>query len=514
MEGTRTQKSLRNASCSALAQMVSIVTRFVVRTVFVRELGAAFVGLDALMAQTVSVLSVAELGLGAAVTFGLYGPLSRGEKQEVAGLVGLLHRAYCLVGLALLGVGLCALPLVPRLVTGVAFSAAYIRAAFALSVLEMAAPYFFSSRRALLLADQRGYIVAMTGMGFQLLSCAVCPAVLHATGRYLPFLLARMALGLCEQAVLFGIAGRRYPHVRAAHLPVEPALRSRVLCNLRHLTVGLLSGKITASADGILISAMVSTVSAGMYSNYALVLRAATGLFGGIASSLAGALGSLYASGDRGRAERAFGELEFAFGAAGMVTAAVAYCALTPFVRLWLGDGYALGDGALFVCAFNAGLLVAREPLWRMATASGLFVWDKRVSVAGSAVNLAVSVVLGRVMGLTGILLGTTCTLVLQIELKTVLLYGRNLHMTSGRALWRWNLRMALTLLAMTLARMAADALPEGPPALGVIARGCVAVAVCVSVLCAGFGRTPEFARCVALLHGMIRIPVGKKRGS
>ena len=86
--------------------------------------------------------------------------------------------------------------------------------------------------------------------------------------------------------------------------------------------------------------------------------------------------------------------------------------------------------------------------------------------------------------------------------------------MTSGRALWRWNLRMALTLLAMTLARMAADALPAGAAALGVIARGCVAVAVCVSVLCAGFGRTPEFARCVALLHGMIRIPVGKKRGS
>lgn len=49
-------KSFQNAACGAFAQVVCVCTQFVMRTVFIRELGAAFAGLDALMAHIVHVL--------------------------------------------------------------------------------------------------------------------------------------------------------------------------------------------------------------------------------------------------------------------------------------------------------------------------------------------------------------------------------------------------------------------------------------------------------------------------
>lgn len=62
-------KSFQNAACGAFAQAVYVCTQFVMRTVFIRELGAAFAGLDALMAHIVHVLSAAEMGLGTAVAY-------------------------------------------------------------------------------------------------------------------------------------------------------------------------------------------------------------------------------------------------------------------------------------------------------------------------------------------------------------------------------------------------------------------------------------------------------------
>lgn len=494
-------KSFQNAACGALAQVVCVCTQFVMRTVFIRELGAAFAGLDALMAHIVHVLSAAEMGLGTAVAYRLYAPLARGDALEAAQMTGLLRRGYRTVGCVILGGGLCAWPFVHRMMADAAFSPARIRAAFALCVLEEAVPYFFSYRRVLLFADQRGFLAARADIACRLITCAVCTAILVRTGDYLFFLFARLALSLAGHVSVFYLAARHYPFLGRPSVPATKIQRRRVRRDLCDLAAGTVSGRMTAEADGILISAMVSTVSAGIYSSYALVIRAGKGVFSSLAASLTGMLGSLYASGDRRKAEEAFSRMEFAFGAAGIAAGAAVYCGLTPLIRLWLGEGYTLGRDALFVCAMNTFLGIAREPLWRMASCCGLFVWDKWVSILGGAADVLVSVALGRRFSLTGILLGTTCTLALQTGLKTWLLYSRRLRLPARMALARWGKRALLAPLCMRTASILCSRIQTGWEIGDLAMHLATAVTVSALAVAAVFGRTKEFAACMALLR-------------
>ena len=57
--------------------------------------------------------------------------------------------------------------------------------------------------------------------------------------------------------------------------------------------------------------------------------------------------------------------------------------------------------------------------VWNVVAAAGLFKQDKYISVAGSAANLVISFVLGKSMGMAGIILGTVATRLIQFILKS-----------------------------------------------------------------------------------------------
>lgn len=64
--------------------------------------------------------------------------------------------------------------------------------------------------------------------------------------------------------------------------------------------------------------------------------------------------------------------------------------------------------------------------------ASGLFKQNRNISVIGDVLNLLISVLLGRKLGIAGILLGTNCTLAIQWGLKTLLLFRQSLFFPKG----------------------------------------------------------------------------------
>ena len=80
----RTKNSILNILSSAGGQIISIILSFVTRTVFIYCLGKAYLGLNGLFTQILSVLSLAELGFGTAVVYMLYKPLVDHDEDSIA----------------------------------------------------------------------------------------------------------------------------------------------------------------------------------------------------------------------------------------------------------------------------------------------------------------------------------------------------------------------------------------------------------------------------------------------
>lgn len=73
---SRTKKSIRNILYKVSNVLLTLVLMFGVRTLFINTLGVTYLGLNGVFRNIFQFLSLAELGIGSAISFRLYEPLS------------------------------------------------------------------------------------------------------------------------------------------------------------------------------------------------------------------------------------------------------------------------------------------------------------------------------------------------------------------------------------------------------------------------------------------------------
>jgi len=80
----RSENSIKNIVINISGQLFSIVLRFLCTTVFIRTLGTAYLGVSGVFSSILTLLSVAELGVGTAIVFSMYRPLLKTITKKLA----------------------------------------------------------------------------------------------------------------------------------------------------------------------------------------------------------------------------------------------------------------------------------------------------------------------------------------------------------------------------------------------------------------------------------------------
>ena len=107
---SRTRNVSINAATGLACQFLNLILSFVSRTVFIYTLGTEYLGVNGLFTNILSVLSFAELGIGNAIVFSMYKPLSNQDTEKLTSLMGLYKKAYHVIGTFIIVVGLCIVP--------------------------------------------------------------------------------------------------------------------------------------------------------------------------------------------------------------------------------------------------------------------------------------------------------------------------------------------------------------------------------------------------------------------
>ena len=72
----RVKKSAKNMISGVLYRFMTMLTAFIVRTVFISCLSNDYLGVNGLYSSILSMLSLAELGFGTAMVYSMYKPLA------------------------------------------------------------------------------------------------------------------------------------------------------------------------------------------------------------------------------------------------------------------------------------------------------------------------------------------------------------------------------------------------------------------------------------------------------
>ena len=90
----RTKNSIKNICISILTQIVITLLGFVSRKVFIDNLGTEYLGINGLLSNVLSMLSLVEGGIGTSIVYNLYKPLAENDEPRIIALVQLYKKLY------------------------------------------------------------------------------------------------------------------------------------------------------------------------------------------------------------------------------------------------------------------------------------------------------------------------------------------------------------------------------------------------------------------------------------
>lgn len=425
----RLKKSIKNLIYSLGYYGITVLSSFILRKIMLYTIGLAGVSLNSLFNEVIAMMSLSEMGVGTAIVYNLYQPLNEKNEKKIKELMAFFRTVYYLISGIMIVIGLVLLPAIPSIVNSTGYEKDYIRYIFFLFVLQTAISYCFSYKRSLLAADQKNYVSATLDSVFKFVTIAISCIVLWVTQRFDIYLITVIVLSFINNFCVSKKVDSIYPFLKVNNEKLPKDEVKKVFDNVKNLFISKISGTITNSTDNILISVLVNTLEVGRYANYALIINAFKQILVQVTNAFQGSVGNLYVEGDNDHIDEVLRRMTYGYFCFATIFCCGYFGSATTFISAVFGSQYKLSVAVVLTTTINMFFHAVRDPLWQMMTVSGLFRKDRNIAVIGTVVNLIVSIVIGKYYGIVGIFLGTTCTYIIQIILKILLLYHDGLNL-------------------------------------------------------------------------------------
>lgn len=438
----RTQKTIRNSLVGLIGQVIAILLSFISRKVFIQYLGVEMLGLNSTFASILSTLSLAELGFQQVIVFHLYGVLAKDDKEQINNLINIYRLVYRCIGCFFIVAALCCVPFLQHFLSDIEATNA-IRVYFIIQVLSGACTYFLAYKRNILYADQKSYISGLIDTVVNTVGTLASIAVAVFTHNYLLFLLVDLAKTYISNLFVHVACTKRYPYLHKAK--IDWKLLKKIASSLKDVILERFAGYIYASTDNLLISIFISTVQVGFLNNYTMIINHIKNLINSLTTPLIPALGNMVAvESENERQMETFRVLEQGyFWMTGLAVVPV-YVLADFFIRMFFGAEYVLPELILFLMCVDMYVHINQDSCRCFLTANGLFRKRRNISICGAIVNIVVSVLLMKPMGIAGILAGTAVSQVYYWVARSVVALRECLNQSWRVFAFYWAKQMGL----------------------------------------------------------------------
>ena len=293
MEGTKVKKSYLNTSIGLLVQVFQMILSFTTRTIFINLLGAEYLGINGIFTNVLSMLSIAELGIGNILIFYLYNPLSKGDNMKISEIINFSRKSYLIIASVITIIGLLMIPLLPLIVNSDLPVDSLVKY-YIIFLANSIASYLYIYKSNLLIADQKIYKTSISNAVVVLIQYLIQIIVLVYTRNYTLYLIVLVGATLLNNVIKSKIADKTYPYLKEnikRQLPLEE--KSKIYSDLKSIFFYKIGTVIMNYTDNILISIIVGTVSVGYYSNYLLLISFVSSFISIIISGVSASIGTL-----------------------------------------------------------------------------------------------------------------------------------------------------------------------------------------------------------------------------
>lgn len=407
-ERSRKLNSMLASSAGMVNQIIQIVGSFVYRTVFLMILSREYLGINGLFSNVLQIFSLAELGIGSAIAYNLYGAFAQKNMEKIGQLIHFYKKVYSVIGICVLAIGIAFYPFLGTIVNVEEIpSDVSLTAVYFLFLMSSVSSYLFVYKQSLLSADQQEHKVVLFQIVTTIAGYIVRLTVLFLFANFVLVLVVDIAVSLTLNYLFSLWITRRYQSVFEvkSRLPVEE--RKEIYKNTRGLMVHKVGLVVVTSTDNVVISKFVSLAAVGLYSNYGTLVSAVTKVGISLINGMLPSIANYVAAADKSESYKMLKRILMVNMWFASWTTVCLFVLLNPFITEWLDESYLMSYAVVAVLCLQHYLQTARLTVNNFVYSAGLFMRDKARPLFEAGINLLVSIVLAKEYGIIGVFIGT-----------------------------------------------------------------------------------------------------------
>lgn len=508
----RKVNSIKNLVTSTGSELLVMVLKFITRTIFINILGKEYLGINGLFTNILQMLSLTELGLASAINYQLYKPIAERNEERIRILMKFYKNAYRMIGIIIIGIGLCIIPFLPVLIRdydtleALGINAVFI---FLLYLIQSASTYlFFAYKSALIRADQKEYKLTIASYGITVISYGTQILILLFWHNFVFYTASLIFFDIIQNVIFAHIVDKNYSFIRKK---TSGKLTIREIKSLLRDCYALFIYKINQvvlnATDNIILSSFIGLAVVGEYSNYIMIYNQIKIIMIRCFNAIKASLGNFHAVEKVENEYLLFKAMNLftiiSYGSAAVGTIVVG----DSFVATWIGEEYVLGDIFCILLGIEIYILGIRQLMGSYRETMGLFQQGKYRPMASIILNIIFSIALVRPLGLYGVMLGTIlsdCMTMIWIDPLVLYRYGFKNYCPLRNYFIKNSIYLLVLVIAVILSKFLCGLfLTVGWGS--VILKICISVFITCMLLCMISIRTEELKYIIKQVVGIVK---------
>lgn len=502
MSNSRSKNVFLNVFFGYIAQFGILFLSFIGRKIFVEFLAADYLGINGLFSNILSVLALAELGLGNVTQFFLYKPISEKNYEKVTSLFKYFKKLYMGIAAAVMAFGLMIIPFLSHIINS-SLSQGELIIYYILFLLNSVVTYFSAPQIALLAANQDNrlhkIITLLTNFVLQFMHIAV----LVIWKNYVVYVTATLLTTVLNVLVLNILTIKKFPFIKNKSEETKFD-KKYIIDNVKSTFVYKVGAVIVNNTSNIFISILVSTSAVGLYSNYYMVVSGIQGFIAIITTSLISAIGNLSAQGNKERMHSVFNVILLFYNFIAMLGGIGFYFIFNDLITFWLGKEFLMSNSVVFAIALSFYVTNAISPIWMYREANGLFNKVKYLMLWVATANIGFSLIFGKIWGVFGVLFSASLArIVTQVWYEPRILF-KNVFNKSQKYYWFLQIKyLSATVISFILCYLLFP--KTGTGFLSLIIKVITVTVICSVVFIIFVFKSTEFSEIKNIFTSFIR---------
>lgn len=450
--GMDKRKSVLNVSFSVGFKIITTIMVVVVKKFLIDICGNDVNGLNALYLSIIGFLSVTELGVGSAITFCMYKPIVQGDTNTVSALYHLFRRLYLIIGGIILIGGLAITPFLSFFAKDYDRLDVNLYSTFILMLVSVIITYLYSCKSSLINAYKNNYITTAISSTGVLLQYVLQIILLIITRSFVWYLVCRIVAASAQWVATEIIARKKYSPILSNVQKIQGPIKNEIVKNIKAMFMHRVGYILVNTVDSMVISIFVGVVALGEYSNYTMILTSLTEVIKLIFTSLTSVIGHLYVEEKKEITKRYSEKFHLLNFVLGCIFFMGYYAIIDNLIAILFSADLIVSKSISFVITLNGFVQFMRQSTLLFREATGTFYNDRWKPLFEGILNIVLSLVLVKLVGVVGVIVATIITNLLICHVVEPYVLYKNAYCMSPKIYYLRNYSMiALFTVALVI---------------------------------------------------------------